>query len=63
MTRKPVPYTYGNPTPSDRNLPPSVIEQRPPLAEGVGTSFPTDHNMDAALEWLAHVEAGRIQIR
>ena len=63
MNRKPVPYPYGNPAPSDRNLAASVIEQRPPLAEGVGTCFATDHNMGAALEWLAHVEAGRIAVR
>jgi hypothetical protein len=43
--------------------PASVRRQRPPLAPSVGTSFGTDENLDAQNAWLAHIEAGRIEVK
>lgn len=63
MTKKLSPPHAGTSISDDRGLPASVIEQRPRLAEGVGTCYPTEHNQDAHLEWLAHVQAGRIAVR
>ena len=43
--------------------PASVRAQRPPFAPSVGTSFGNEENFDAQNAWLAHIEAGRIEVK
>jgi hypothetical protein len=44
--------------------PPSVRAQRPPLAADTRSAYgQTNENLDAQNIWLAHIAAGRIQVK
>jgi hypothetical protein len=50
-------WTSAEPSPP---LGPAEVAQRPPLAS---SSDPANLDRDAFAEWLAHVDAGRIEVR